>query len=78
MRLLILCLFSIMCVYPDDDVNPTVTGVEHPMPVLVEPMQKAERAIEDVVYGNDTDHVLFLGDWWPVPLNNSSILNLTA
>lgn len=45
---------------------------ERPM-VFPEPMMQAEAAIEDI-FGNESDHMLFLSDWWP----NSSILNLTA
>lgn len=61
-------------IYPDDEIIPIVTGIEHPLPVLVEPMQKAV----DVIFGNESDHEMFLSDWWPISLSNSSVLNLTA
>ena len=60
-------------IYPNDEVIPIVTGIEHPLPVLVEPLQKATQTIDDI-FGNTSDHEMFLSDWWPTPLNNSSIL----
>lgn len=61
-------------IYPDDEIIPIVTGTEHPLPVLIEPLHKAT----DAIFGNESDHAMFLSDWWPVPINNSSILNLTT
>jgi len=83
MRLLILCLFSVslacgqdLPVYPDDDIAPVVTDTEHPLPTPAEVLPKAANAIADA-WGK-LDHALFMSDdYWPCPLNNSSI-NLTA
>ena len=61
-------------IYPNDEVIPVVTGIEHPLPLLVEPLQKAT----DAIFGNESDHEMFLSDWWPISLSNSSVLNLTA
>jgi hypothetical protein len=47
--------------------------------VFPEAMQKASDALLDIFTGNESDHLQFLSDdYWPIPLNNSSILNLTA
>lgn len=53
---------------------------QQPLAPLPEYMIKAENAIAEViddVLGAD-DHDLFLSEWWPVPLNNSSMMNLSA
>ena len=54
-----------------EDTDIVIMG-ERPM-VFPEPMQKAEAAIEDI-FGNESDHMLFLSDdYWPIWLNNSTI-----
>ena len=41
--------------------------------VFPEPMMQASAAIDDI-FGNESDHVLFLSDeYWPGWLNNSTI-----
>ena len=41
--------------------------------VFPEPMMQASATIDDI-FGNESDHVLFLSDeYWPVWLNNSTI-----
>lgn len=41
--------------------------------VFPEPMMQAEAAIDDI-FGNDSDHMMFLSDgYWPIWLNNSTI-----
>jgi len=74
MRLLILAFFSLMAVASCSD-EAEIIG-DKPLPVFSEPMQKAANVIADAF--GQLDHMLFLSDdYWPCPLNNSSI-NLTA
>ena len=66
--------------YPDDAITPIVTDTEHPLPTPTEVLPKAANALCDlaseVARMSDIDQ--FMSDWWPVPLNNSSILTLSA
>lgn len=73
MRLLILAFFSLMATGGCSD-EAEIIG-DKPLPVFSEPMQKAANDIADA--WGALDHMLFLSDYWPCPLNNGSI-NLTA
>jgi hypothetical protein len=48
--------------------------------VFPETMPKAADAISDLAseVARMSDIGQFMSGWWPVPLNNSSVLNLTA
>lgn len=58
------------------------SGPDNQQPLAPPPeyLMKAGNAISGAIgdaFGLD-DHDLFLLDWWPVPLNNSSMMNLSA
>jgi len=62
-----------------EEEEPVITILPDKPVVFPEAMQKASDAILDIFTGNESDHLQFLSDdYWPVPLNNSSVLNLTA
>lgn len=47
------------------------------------PIAPAANAIQTLAQAIDSlrdgaDHMKFLSDWWPVPLNNSSVMNLSG
>ena len=79
MRLLILYVFSILvCVTCGQEEEDITILEDKPLPVL--PVEKAAEAISDLSseVARMSDIGQFISSWWPVPLNNSSVLNLTA
>jgi len=80
MRLLILYVFSLLCIGATcaQDEEDVVVLDGKPLPVL--PVERAADAISDLAseVARMSDIGQFVSGWWPCPLNNSSILNLTA
>jgi hypothetical protein len=81
MRLLILYVFSLLfmgtaCAQEEEEDVAVLDG--KPLPVL--PVERAADAISDLAseVARMSDIGQFMSGWWPVPLNNSSVLNLTA
>jgi hypothetical protein len=61
-----------------EELPPDVTMTADPYPIVFpDVMPKAIAELDAMLY-NMADHNKFLSDWWPCPLNNSSVLNLTA
>jgi hypothetical protein len=81
MRLLILYVFSLLCIgatCAQDEEEDVAVLDGKPLPVL--PVEQAADAISDLAseVARMSDIGQFVSGWWPVPLNNSSVLNLTA
>lgn len=69
-QIYIILLISIAAGQEDDAV---IMG-ERPMVLPMDAVEKAEIAIDEAIFGNESDHMLFLSDdYWPIWLNNSTI-----
>ena len=62
-----------------DETPPDLIDPTPPCPlVFPEALPKAANLIVDAI-GNESDHMWFMSpEYWPVPLNNSTVMNLTA
>ena len=79
--LIIIGIISLMgiCSAQDEEELATLPDGDKPV-VFPETMPKAADAISDLAseVARMSDIGQFVSGWWPVPLNNSSVLNLTA
>lgn len=68
----LLKVFCVVCLVVPAACEDDVIMGERPM-VFPEPMMQAEAAIDNI-FGNESDHMLFLSDgYWPMLMNNSTI-----
>lgn len=77
-----ICLILVMGICSAQEEEPIITiepDGDRPV-VFPETMPKAADAISDLAseVARMSDIGQFMSGWWPVPLNNSSVLNLTA
>ncbi len=81
MRFLIIIGLLMAVCYGDpwlDEDEPSISIIDDKPMVFPDALPKAANVLADAI-GDESDHLWFMSPgYWPAPLNNSSVMNLTA